>query len=180
MHVADASERVTQKLTDATGRVVEQVATTVTQMVGEEQLPVERSTAPADPILPPLPEWVNDWLAPETVQSIEEWGVRASAAANAGKAAVADAANATARAMPKANHQTPSTSMADDLDVEASQAIVAANLEADKTRNKSDGTDAPWLAHVVGWLVPIVWVIWGVGLLLGLSLTLISKWESVD
>ena len=78
-YVALTSERVTQKLTDTTGRVTEQVTATVTQAVGEEQQPIDGSTgavtapvAPADsapilPPIPPLPEWVNQWLAPEMV-----------------------------------------------------------------------------------------------------------------
>jgi hypothetical protein len=40
----------------------------------------------------------------------------------------------------------------------------------------SKAADAPWLAVVVGWLVPIVWVIWGIGVILGLLLTLIAQW----
>jgi hypothetical protein len=35
---------------------------------------------------------------------------------------------------------------------------------------------APWLAGIVGWLVPIVWVIWGIGLVVGLFLALIAQW----
>jgi hypothetical protein len=150
MHLADTSERMTQKLTDATGRVVEQVATSVAQVVGEEQLPVKGPTAPAEPILPPLPEWVNQWLAPETVQSIKEWCVRANAATNAGQNAVADAANATARALPKATNQTQSTTIGDDVEVEDSQAVIAANLQAAETRQETDVADAPWFADLVG------------------------------
>lgn len=165
-HVALTSERLTQKLTDATGRAAEQVAKTMTQAVGDaavsaEQLPVEGPTAPADPILPPLPEWTNQWLAPETVQSIKEWGVWANSAAKAGKGAVADAANASARAVPEAARQatTQSTIMTGEAAAQSSKAA-----------------DAPWLAVVVGWLVPIVWVIWGIGVILGLLLTLIAQW----
>ena len=168
-YVALTSERVTQKLTDTTGRVSEQVAATVEQAVGEEQQPIDGSTvavtapsAPADsapilPPIPPLPEWVNQWLAPEMVQSIKEWGLWAKTAAHAGKTAVADAANASARAVPEAASQ--STTMAGDAAAQASKAA-----------------DAPWLADVLGWLVPIVWVIWGIGVILGLLLTLTAQW----
>lgn len=170
-YVALTSERVTQKLTDTTGRVTEQVAAKVTPEVAEQQ-PIDGSTgavtapvAPADtasvlpplPPLPPLPEWVNQLLAPEMVQSIKEWGAWAMSAAHAGKTAVTDAANASARATPEA--ATQSTTMAGDAVAQASKAA-----------------DAPWLADVVGWLVPIVWVIWGIGLILGLLLTLIAQW----
>jgi hypothetical protein len=174
-YVALTSERMTQKLTDATGRVTEQVTATVTQAVGEEQQPIDGSTgavtapvAPADgastlPPIPPLPEWVNQWLAPEMVQSIKEWGVWANSAVKAGKGAVADAANATARAVPEAARQatTQSTTITGDAAAQSSKAV-----------------DAPWLADVVGWLVPIVWVIWGIGLILGLLLTLIAQWAA--
>ena len=171
-YVALTTERVTQKLTDATGRATEQVTATVTKAVGEEQQPNDGSTgattAPATPSasvpilpplppLPPLPEWVNQWLAPEMVQSIEDWAVWAKSAANVGKAAVADAANASASAVPEV--ATQSTTMTGDAAAKASKAA-----------------DAPWLADVVGWLVPIVWVIWGIGLILGLLLTLIAQW----
>ncbi len=169
-YVALASERVTQKLTDATGRVTEQVTATVTQADGEEQQSIDGSTVAATaptapsasaPPLPPLPEWVNQWLDPEMVQSIKEWGVWAKSAANAGKVAVANAANESARAVPEAARQaaTQSRTMTGDLAAQASKAA-----------------DAPWLADVVGWLVPIVWVIWGIGLILGLLLTLIAQW----
>lgn len=165
-YVALTSERMTQKVADASVRAAEQVATTMTQAVGDaavsaEQLPVEGPSAPAEPILPPLPEWTNQWLAPETVHLIKEWGAWANSAAKAGKGAVADAANASARAVPEAARQATaqSTTMTGDA---AAQAPKAA--------------DAPWLADVVGWLVPIVWVIWGIGLILGLLLTLIAQW----
>jgi hypothetical protein len=172
-YVALTSERMTQKVADASVRAAEQVATTMTQAVGEEQRPVDGSTAavtapvaPTDsapilPPIPPLPEWVNQWLAPEMVQSIKEWGVWAKTAAHAGKTAVADAANATARAVPEAARQetTQSTTMTSDAAAQSSKAV-----------------DAPWLADVVGWLVPIVWVIWGIGMILGLLLTLIAQW----
>jgi hypothetical protein len=172
-YVALTSERVTQKLTDATGRATEQVTATMAQAVGEEQQSMDGSTgaataptapsasAPVLPPLPPLPEWVNQWLNPEMVQSIKEWGVWAKSAANAGKAAVADAANESARAVPEAGRQATnqSTTMTGDVAAKASKAA-----------------DAPWLADVVGWLVPIVWVIWGIGLILSLLLTLIAQW----
>ena len=157
-HVALSSERIT-----------EQVAATVTQAVGEAQQPIDGSTgavtapvasadsAPILPPLPPLPEWVNQWLAPEMEQSIKEWALWAKTAAHAGKTAVADAANASARAVPEAASQ--STTMAGDAAAQASKAA-----------------DAPWLADVLGWLVPIVWVIWGIGVILGLLLTLTAQW----
>jgi hypothetical protein len=169
-YVALTSERMTQKLTDASGRVTEQVTATVTQAVGEEQQPMDGSTGAVTapdasttsvPVLPPLPEWVNQWLAPEMVHSIEEWGAWANSAAKAGKGAVADAANATARAVPEAARQatTQSTTMTGDAAAQSSKAV-----------------DAPWLADVVGWLVPIVWVIWGIGVVIGLLVTLIAQW----
>jgi hypothetical protein len=162
-YMALTSERVAQKLSDSTGRVSEQVAATVTQTIGEGQPQNEASTsadaaaAASAPILPPLPEWANQWLAPEMVQSIEEWGVWAKSAANASKAAVSDAANASARAVPET--ASLSTTITDDAAAQASKAA-----------------DAPWLADVAGWLVPIVWVIWGIGLALGLVLALIAQW----
>lgn len=49
-------------------------------------------------------------------------------------------------------------------------------MTADAAAQSSKAVDAPWLADVVGWLVPIVWVIWGIGVILGLLLTLIAQW----
>lgn len=160
------SERVAQKLTDSTGRVTEQVAATVKQTAGEGQPQNEASTTAnvatasnptSAPILPPLPEWAHQWLAPDMVQSIKEWGIWAKSAANASKTAVADAANASARALPEAASR--STTITSDAAAQASKAA-----------------DAPWLTDIIGWLVPIVWVIWGIGLILGLVLTLVAQW----
>jgi hypothetical protein len=182
-YVALASERVTQKVTDASVRVADQVATKVTQAVGDaavsaEQLPAEDPTAPAAPILPPLPEWANQWLAPEMVQSIEEWGVWANSAARAGKAAVADAANESARVTPEALDEAAaqSVAMAGGAVAQAAEAADAATLQSAETHQKADVAGVKWLSGVVGWLVPIVWVIWGIGLILGLLLTLIAQW----
>jgi len=193
-YVALTSGKVTQKLTDAAGRVTEQVTATVTQAVageaaGEEQQPVNDSTgaataapttAASTPILPPLPEWVNQLLAPEMVQSIKEWGILANSAAHVGKAKVADAANASA-AIPEAARQAAiqSTTMAGDAATQVSIAAETAKstgLQSAKTNNPIGVSVAPRLAAVVGWLVPIVWVIWGIGLILGLLLTLIAQW----
>lgn len=183
--LAITSESVTRKFTDATARITEQVTTTVTQAAGSKtmdtnQQPVEAakdgSSAPTAPILPPLPEWVNQWLPPETVRSIEEWGVWANSAANAGKTAMADAANASARALPKAVNQSKSTTNPGDLEVEASHAVEAADVPSPEIQNKNNAADVPWLATLVGWLVPIVWVIWGTGLIFSLLLTLIAQW----
>ena len=176
-YMALTSERVTQKLTDATGRVTEQVAATVTQATGgeaveEEHRPIDGSTgapaasAPILPPLPPLPEWANQWLTPEMVQSIKEWGVWAKSATSAGKAAVADVVNASARAVPESSNAAAAQS---------TEAAQVANLQSAETRNEKDLADAPWLAEVVGWLVPIIWIIWGIGLILGLLLTLIAQ-----
>lgn len=164
-HVALSSERMTRALTDTTDRVTEQIAESVAQAVGEAQQPIDGSpgapTAPAEsaPILPPLPAWVNQWMAPEMVQSIEEWGNWAKSAANVGTSAVADAAHDSARALPEAARQaaSPSTAIMADAGGQAPKA-------------------AAWLADLVGWLVPIVWVIWGIGLILGLLLTLMAQW----
>jgi hypothetical protein len=180
--VALASEGVTQKLTDATGRVAEQVTTRVTQAVDREavagpQQPMDGSTgaatdpaapAPGAPILPPLPEWVNQWLDPEMVQSIKEWGVWAKSAANVGKAAVANAANESVRAVPEALNS--------DAAAQASQAVEATDIQSAETHNLTGVAESPWLADVVGRLVPIVWFIWGIGLILGLLMTLIAQW----
>lgn len=167
-YVADTSERVTQRLTESSGRVTEQIVATVTQAVGEGQQQNDGSTgasaatspgAPAAsaPVLPPLPEWANQWLTPEMVQSIKEWGAWAKSITNSGKTAVADVADASASAVPGAASQ--STPITGNAVIQASKAA-----------------DAPWLSEIVGWLVPIVWVIWGVGLILGLLLTLIAQW----
>jgi hypothetical protein len=34
----------------------------------------------------------------------------------------------------------------------------------------------PWLASAVGWLVPIVWITWGMGLMMIFVVTLIALW----
>jgi hypothetical protein len=89
---------------------------------------------------------------------------------------VADVANAASRAVPEALSETRSTTMAGDLEVEASHSVVSVDLQSAESQNEAVAADTPWLARVVGWLVPIVWVIWGIGLILGLLLTLIAQW----
>jgi hypothetical protein len=95
--------------------------------------------------MPPLPDWLTLWLAPEWVQSIKEWGAWAKAATGAGGAQVAQGV---------ASQASSFTSQA------------GASAEA----------VTPWLASVVGWLVPIVWIIWGIGLMMIFVVTLIALW----
>lgn len=156
---------MTNTLTEASGKVTERVATEVTQPLSEAVAGVVQETVdaaksavamsgavgagktgpPPTPTMPPLPEWVTQWLAPEWVQWIKEWGAWAKAAAGAGDAQVAQGVASQASSL-------------------TSQAGASA-----------EGV-TPWLANVVGWLVPIVWIIWGMGLMMIFVVTLIALW----
>ena len=181
--VALGSGRVAQTVTDSTGRAVDQVAAAVAQAVGGEaagdaQAPVEASKSAAKaPLLPPLPAWVNQWLPAETVRSIEEWGVWANSAAHAGKAAITNPAKASARAVSEAlsEPRSEAASTAGELEVEAYHPAEAAAISPTEIQKENQESGVPWLASLIGWLVPIVWTIWGIGLVLGLLLTLLIQ-----
>jgi hypothetical protein len=156
---------MTNTLTEASGQVTERVATEVTQPVSKAVAGVVQQTVDAakgavaisgavgasetgplpTPTMPPLPEWVTQWLAPEWVQWIKEWGAWAKAATGAGGAQVAQGVASQASSL-------------------TSQAGASAEAVT------------PWLASVVGWLVPIVWIIWGMGLMMIFVVTLIALW----
>jgi hypothetical protein len=156
---------MTNTLTEASGKVTERVATEVTQPASEAVAGVVQETVdaakgavaisgalgasetglPPAPTMPPLPEWVTQWLAPEWVQWIKEWGAWAKAATGAGGAQVAQGVASQASSL-------------------TSQAGASAEAVT------------PWLASAVGWLVPIVWIIWGMGLMMMFVVTLIALW----
>lgn len=158
--LAQTTESVTQKLADATGSVTQQVETAVRQVVDVSTgLPATLNTPSAVvPPLPPLPDWVNLLLDPEMVQSIKDWGVWAMHVAHAGKDALNDTAEPSSEtvAQPLIAEQNP-------------------NLLNSVTRSETESAGKPWLADLIGWLVPIVWVIWGIGFILFLSLTIIAQ-----
>ncbi len=156
---------MTNTLTEASGKVTERVATEVTQPASEAVAGVAQETVdaakgavamsdavgasetgpPPTPTMPPLPEWVTQWLAPEWIQWIKEWGAWAKAATGAGGAQLAQGVASQASSL-------------------TSQAGASAEAVT------------PWLASAVGWLVPIVWITWGMGLMMIFVVTLIALW----
>jgi Flp pilus assembly protein TadB len=59
----------------------------------------------------------------------------------------------------------------------ASQAAQAAFDEtAATTVNVTDATITPWIASAASWLMVIVWIIWGVGMCVGLAATFLAQW----
>jgi hypothetical protein len=125
---------------------------------------------PALPPLPALPEWVNQWLSPESVQALKAWGEWAKAAAGAGLA------HSAAPSKPIAN-QAAAPTAALPTDPAAKVAAAVAEPVAKLTAEAKAGAAAaaPWLANLLNWLVPVVWFIWGAGLLLGVLLTLLAQ-----
>lgn len=184
---ATVTRSVTKTITDASGQVTERVTQAVTQPVGEAvagavQQSIDATKGavgaavpamPALPPLPPMPEWVNQWLGPQWVQSIKEWGVWAKAAAGVGAAQLSDAVGAAA---PVAN-TTPAQASSSATEVVTQTTEAAANRVSTLAAQAGGSVAAvtPWLASIVGWLVPIVWIVWGVGLLLGFVVTLIAQ-----
>lgn len=146
---AIASERLAQTAESVTRKLADATGQ-VTQQV-ETTLATSSSALPP---LPPLPDWVDLLLDPEMVQSIKDWGVWAMQVANAGKAALEETTNDPSE--PVIEEQTP-------------------NLQNSETRSVAGSSDKPWLADLIGWLVPIVWIIWGIGFILLLALTFIAQ-----
>ena len=192
-YVATTTEGVTKRIASASGRVAAQINQSVSEavgstVVGEKPQPSAGSndaaaapaaSTPAPTVLPPLPEWVNQWLGPEAAQSIKDWGVWAASAANAGKAAVADAAKASARTVPEALNKAAnqaSTTAAGNAPMEFYPPVEVVDLQTVEKSDEKAAAGVPWLSTVVGWLVPIVWAIWGIGMILGLLLTLVAHW----
>jgi hypothetical protein len=104
---------------------------------------------------------------------MQEWGAWAKAAAGASLAPNTSTVNPPAAAPPAvAATNDALRNQAADL---ANTASAKATQLAEQTR-ASVVAAAPWLASIVGWLVPIVWVIWGIGLLVGFVATLVLQW----
>jgi hypothetical protein len=141
---------VTQTLTDTSGQVTERVTATVMQPVSEAAAGLAAAAATQVPLLPPLPEWVNQWLPHELMQSVKQVTQFAVQTAR-------DVSTATSGVAAQAAQTTLNQATAAAVDTTAA-AI------------------APWIASAADWLVVIVWVIWGVGLFIGLATTLIAHW----
>lgn len=167
----------------ATDTVTTAVAVPVNDAVGAATAAISKLGAtvpplpalPPMPAMPPVPEWVDQWLGPEWTQSLREWGAWAKAAAGSPQAAnVPNSATTTA---------PPATATSEPLSntaVAATQtATQAASDKATQLAEQARATAvaaSPWLASMVGWLVPMVWVLWGIGLLVGFVLTLVLQW----
>jgi hypothetical protein len=69
---------------------------------------------------------------------------------------------------------------ASDVLTQATQATQAAqatfNQTAASSVNATAAAVAPWIASAASWLVVIVWIIWGIGMFVGLVATLIGQW----
>lgn len=135
---------------------------------------------PAMPPMPPVPAWVDQWLGPEWTQSLREWGAWAKAVAGVGAPAAANPANAlNAPSTPSANTTPAATTTSEALNNTATTVTETATVKATQLAEQARASAvaaSPWLASIVGWLVPIVWVIWGIGLLVGFVATLVLQW----
>jgi hypothetical protein len=130
---------------------------------------------PPMPAMPPVPEWVNQWLGPEWTKSLQEWGAWAKAVA--GSPQIANVPN-TANA-PNSATAPAATATNETLSNTAVAATQAASTKATQLAEQARATAvaaSPWLASMVGWLVPIVWLLWGIGLLVGFVSTLVLQW----
>ena len=199
--IAQTTETITRSvkstLTDASVQLKERITTTVTQPVGAAAASVAAAAAnaptlpplpplPPLPALPPLPEWMSQLFPPETVQSIKQWSTQVQAAVAAGGAAVASAARTSASAAPLLATEAASRTVAQaatPLSATASDAVAQAPQVAEPMFNQATASSAltsasaaaPWLANAAGWLVAVVWIIWGIGLMVGLIATLIAQ-----
>ncbi len=142
---------------------------------------------PSMPPVPPVPAWVDQWLGPEWTQSLREWGAWAKAAVGVAAATVNAPATPTTPNAPdapdapgSATTTTPAASSSNEtLRNTAAAATQAASEKATKLAEQARATAvaaSPWLASVVGWLVQIVWALWGIGLLVGFISTLLLQW----
>jgi hypothetical protein len=135
---------------------------------------------PTLPAMPPVPAWVDQWLGPEWTQSLREWGAWAKAAAGVGAPAAANAPNAPNAASTPSATTTASaaTTTSEAINNNASAVTETASAKAAQLAEQARASAvaaSPWLASIIGWLVPIVWVIWGVGLLVGFVATLVLQ-----
>jgi hypothetical protein len=163
-----ATTAVTAPVNDAVG-----AATAAISKLGASVPPLP--ALPPMPAMPPVPEWVNQWLGPEWTQSLREWGAWAKAAAGSPQTAnVPNSATTTAPAA-TASSETSSNTAAAATQAATQAASVKATQLAEQARSTAVAA-SPWLASMVGWLVPIVWVLWGIGLLVGFVSTLVLQW----
>lgn len=131
---------------------------------------------PALPAMPAMPAWVNEWLGPEWVAYIKEWAAWAKASSGGAASGAVQAATSSAQAtldasLAAAREASQKAGEAASGAVQAAQATPLTQLASQA------GTEArPWLAAAIGWLVPIVWGVWFVGLLVGLVATVLLAW----
>jgi hypothetical protein len=132
---------------------------------------------PPMPPMPPVPAWVDQWLGPEWTQSLREWGAWAKAAAGVGTPAAANVPNvpSTPNATTTATAATTTEALNNTTTAVTEAASAKAAQLAEQARASAVAA-SPWLASIVGWLVPIVWVLWGIGLLVGFVATLVLQW----
>lgn len=193
-----ATRTVTTPLSDKSGNVADQATPIVTPPVGQAvadavqksidaaksardaaiatlppvpplpALPALPALPPSPPLppLPPMPEWVGQLFGAEAVQSFKEWATWAKVAAGVTSQQMVTAAqSATDTAAAQANATGAALTSA-----------IGTTSGVANTVNAAAVTATPWLAGAIGWLVPIVWIIWGIGLLVGFVATLIAQW----
>jgi hypothetical protein len=140
-------------------------------------LPAMPSMPPMPP-MPPVPAWVDQWLGPEWTQSLREWGAWAKAAAgvSASQANIPSAANTASSAITTASAGAITSETLNNAATAATEAASTKAAQLAEQARASAAAASPLLASVVGWLVPIVWVLWGMGLLVGFLSTLVLQW----
>lgn len=136
---------------------------------------------PAMPPMPPVPAWVDQWLGPEWTQSLREWGAWAKTAAGVGAPAAANAPNApnaasTPSAPTTASAATTTSEAINNTAIAVTETATVKAAQLAEQARASAVAASPWLASIVGWLVPIVWMLWGIGLLVGFVATLVLQW----
>jgi hypothetical protein len=137
---------------------------------------------------PPMPAWVSAWLPPELIQSVESWAAWVRSAAgtsaeitqlNLGKIAEEASASAAAAASTATAASGTALAGAKEATAAAEQALAESAQRAAAAAagiGAAASATTPWIASIIGWLVPLVWVLWGVGLIAGLLVTLLARW----
>lgn len=189
---ANAARSLTQAAAAATNKAAEgaaavtpptgDAATAAVQQSIEAAKNAAAAASSAAANLPPLPPWVDQWLGPEWAQWLRDQvkqssgaAAQSAQAASAAAAATLDAAAATAAAsgsVAQKATQDATQAAAEALKRSADTLAAQAGLPAGATVSNV----APWLAKAVGWLVPLVWIIWGIGLLIAFVATFVAQW----
>lgn len=190
---ADAARAALNSLTQATEKAVDQANAAAAQAGAASQpaadaaaLALQKSLEAAKTAAdkageamakaPPLPAWVDQWLGPEWAQWMKDQVKQSAAIAGSGSLAAQESTQAAIDAAAKA------LAASGDANEAARAATEAIKRSADSLSAQAGAhagalpTVAPWLGKAIGWLVPIVWVLWGIGLVVGLLVTIVLQW----